>query len=333
MSFPHAVDLRRARIPRVPRSSLRRVTARLRKPSRRTLLVSILILGAIVAAGFMLVRNSSLVEVREVKVVGLSGYYDKQARSAVVAEAMQMTTMNFSAERVQEAAAGFVDVAGVSVETDFPHGATIYVDVRKPVLVARLNGRTVTLSQEGEVISTARSVAGLPKVEASGTVVNNRVTGGRALSAARLLGAAPDVLLRQVDEIKWGRFGIVVSMAKGTDLYFGTSADAKLKWRDAATVLASDAATGASYLDLRVPGRPAIGGLGAAPSTITGQPIVKAPTDDAEAIVPSAGATAPEAPVQTPVPTTQTAPQPQAPAAIPTPQAPAGSAGGAAPNG
>lgn len=333
MSFPQAIDLTRARMPRIPRVSMRALTARLHRPSRWTLLVSFLVLVAIVAGGFMLVRNSSLVEVREVKVVGLSGYYDKQARSAVVSEAMQMTTMNFNAERVQEAAAGFVDVAGVRVETDFPHGATIFVDVRRPVLVARLNGRTVTLSQNGEVITTATSVAGLPKIEASGSVVNNRVTGGKALSAARLLGAAPDVLMRKVDAIKWGKFGIVVSMASGPDLYFGTSEDAKRKWRDAATVLASGAVTGASYLDLRVPGRPAVGGLGAAPSTITGQAIVEEATDETEPIVPGADATTTEAPVQTPAPTTQTTPQPQAPAATQTPQAPAGSAGGAGPNG
>lgn len=330
MSFPQAIDLRRARMPRI---SLRPNTARLRAPSRWTLLVSFLLLAAIVAGGFMLMRNSSLVEVREVKVVGLSGHYDKDARSAVVAEAMQMTTVNFNAERVQEAAAGFVDVAGVTVETDFPHGATIYLDVRRPVLVARLNGRTVTLSQEGEVITAATSVAGLPKIETSGSVVNNRVTGGKALAAAKLLGAAPDVLMRKVDAIKWGKFGIVVSMAKGPDLYFGTSEDATLKWRDAATVLASDAATGASYLDLRVPGRPAVGGLGAAPSTITGQPIVEQATEAAEAVVPSADATATEAPVQSPAPATQTAPQEQAPATTPTQQTPSGAAGGAAPTG
>ncbi|MGH2958090.1 MAG: hypothetical protein ACRDKE_00680 [Solirubrobacterales bacterium] len=328
MSFPQAIDLRRARMPRI---SLRPLNARLHKPSRWTLLISLLILAAIVAGSFMLVRDSSLVQVQEVKVVGLSGHYDKQARSAVVSEAMQMTTMNFDAERVQEAAAGFVDVAGVTVETDFPHGATIYLDVRRPVLVARLNGRTVTLSQEGEVITTATSVAGLPKIEASGEIVNNRVSGGKALAAARLLGAAPDVLMRKVNAIKWGKFGIVVSMAKGPDLYFGTSEDAKLKWRDAATVLASGAASGASYLDLRVPGRPAVGGLGAAPSTITGQPIVEETTEDTEPVIPSADATTTEAPVQTPAPATEAAPQQQTPTAIPTTQTPSQTAGGAGP--
>lgn len=331
MSFPEAIDLRRARVPRV---SLRPITARLRRPSRWMLIVSLLVLAAVIAGGYMLVRNSPLVAVKEVRVVGLSGYYDKDARSAVVAEAMRMTTMNFDATKIQDAAGTFVDVAGVKVETDFPHGATIYMHVRRPVLVARLNGRTVTLSQDGEVITAASSIAGLPHIEASGDVVDGRVSGGKALSAARLLGAAPDVLMRKVDQLKWGRFGIVVSMEKGPDLYFGTSEDAKLKWRDAATVLASDAAKGAAYLDLRVPGRPAVGGLGAAPSTITGQPIVE-DTPDATVTTDSSGvdSTATGAPAETQAPATQTTPEQQSPAAPPVQQAPAQGAGGAGPNG
>ncbi|MBJ7355123.1 MAG: hypothetical protein JHC98_09875 [Thermoleophilaceae bacterium] len=330
MSFPQAIDLRRARMPRI---SLRPIAARIHRPSRWSLIVALIVLAAVLAGAFMLVRNSGLVAVQQVKVVGLSGYYDKKARSAVVAEALQMTTMNFDPARIEEAASGFVDVAGVTVETDFPHRATIYLKVRRPVLVARLNGRTVTLSQNGEVITSAAPVAGLPKIEASGNVVDGRVTGGKALSAAKLLGAAPDVLMRKVDAIKWGRFGIVVSMQKGPDLYFGTSADARLKWRDAATVLASDAAAGAAYLDLRVPGRPAVGGLGAAPSTVTGQPVVEETPEATSTDTSGVEATATEAPAETQAPATQTAPQQQAPATTPTQQAPAQAGGGAGPNG
>ena len=62
-------------------------------------MLATIVLIAVLAGSWLLVRNSSLVAVRDVKVVGLSGYYDKQARSAVVAEAMQMTTMNFKDAR------------------------------------------------------------------------------------------------------------------------------------------------------------------------------------------------------------------------------------------
>ncbi|MGK2878129.1 MAG: cell division protein FtsQ/DivIB [Solirubrobacterales bacterium] len=326
MSFSGAVDLRRVR---TPRNSLRPISGRLHRPSRWTMLLAMIVFTAVAVGGYLLVRDTPLVEVREVKVVGLSGHHDKAARSAVVTAAMTMTTMNFDAARIREAAAEFVDVAGVTVETDFPHGATIYLDVRRPVLLARLDGRTVTLSQNGEVITSTTAVAGLPQIEASGDIVNNRVTGGKALAAATLLGAAPDVLMKKVDSIRWGRYGIMISMDKGPDLYFGSAADAKLKWRDAATVLADEGSKGAAYLDLRVPGRPAVGGLGAAPSTITGQPIVEATPEVAEAVaVPTAAPTEAHAPVA------ESAPVQQTPAPVQqTPQAPPPAAGGAGPNG
>ena len=43
---------------------------------------------------------------------------------------------------------------------------------------------------------------------------------------------------------------------------FGTRDDAAVKWAAAARVLAEPDAAGATYLDLRVPGRVAAGGLG-----------------------------------------------------------------------
>jgi cell division septal protein FtsQ len=330
MSFPEALDLRRASL---PRPSLGKLTAKLHRPSRMHLVLALVVLMAVVAGSWMLVRNSSLVAVNDVKVVGLSGYYDKQARAAVVAEAMQMTTMNFDESRVSEAANGFVDVAGVKVETDFPHGATIFVDVRRPVLVARISGRLVTLSQTGEVLSNTRATVGLPHISANGRIVDNHLVAGKALSAARVLGAAPDVLMRKVDSIRFGKLGIVVSLENGPDLYFGSSAQARTKWRDAAAVLASPKSKGAAYVDLRVPGRPAIGGLGAAPTTLSPASALDA-TDTASADDAAATATADQttqtAPAQTETPAATT-PQEQAPAPATTPQQTAPAAGGAGP--
>jgi cell division septal protein FtsQ len=330
MSFPQAIDLRRARMPRV---SLSKFTSRVHRPGRMNLVVALLIAVGVFAGSYLLLRNSSLVAVKEVKIVGLSGYYDKQARAAVAAEAMQMTTMNFDDAKIAEAASSFVDVAGVQVETDFPHSATIYVDVRRPVLVARVSGHLVTLSQSGEVISTMHASAGLPHIDVKGTIVDGQVTTGRALSAARLLGAAPDILMRKVESIRWGKLGIVVQLERGPELYFGTSLNARAKWRDAAAVLASPDTKGAAYVDLRVPGRPAVGGLGAAPVTTPPASALDM-TDEAAATDAAAPAdtTTDTAPAQTEAPA-QTTPEQQAPATTQTQTQPAPAAGGAAPNG
>ncbi len=318
MSLPAAIDLRRVRVPRLPKLS---TPATFKRPSGLGLAVALLVLTAVVAGSFLLVRNSSLVAVEKVKIVGLSGYYDKDARAAVTAEAMDMTTWNFDTSRIEEAAGQFVDVAGVEVDTDFPHAATIRIEVRRPVLIARIGGRTVTLAQTGEVINPTHTVAGLPKIDAPGVIRGDRVTSGKAFQAVTVLGAAPDVLLRKVEAVRWGKMGIVVKIKNGPELYFGDSSDARLKWRDAASVLASENSRGASYLDLRVPGRPAVGGLGGAALT---QPT--AATADVATETSSEAAAAALAATETPAPAVEQTPAPVQQTAPP-------AAGGAAPTG
>lgn len=331
MSFPAAIDLRRSRgagRTNKPRSAQRTLS----RPPAWKLALAALLIALLAAASWLLVRNSSLVEVREVRVIGLSGYYDKDAKAAVINEAEQMTTMNFDDARIAAAAGQFVNVAGVEVQTDFPHAATIRVKVRRPVLVAKIGPRTVTLSQTGEVMQPATAVAGLPKIETSGVLTGDAVKSGRAFEAVQVLGAAPDILLRKVDAVKWGKLGIVIELENGPALYFGDATHAARKWADAATVLASSKSRGAAYLDLRVPGRVALGGLGGAAlpqsATQSSQATVGvAATGDQASSAPAEPqpqATAPSAPAEQ-------APAATTPAAPATTQAPA--AGGAAPVG
>lgn len=282
-------------------------------------------LAAILATAWLLVRDSSLVAVEEVKIVGLDGYHDKAARKAVTAEATQMTTMNFDDQRVADAAAAFVNVESVSVETDYPHAVTIRFDVIRPVLLAKVNGRSVALAADGAIVTSARDAATLPKIEVSGSIEGGRVTDGKALDVTSVLGAAPDVLLRKVDDVRWGRQGLVLELDKGVRLIFGTATGSRTKWRDAATVLADGNSKGLSYIDLRAPGRPAVGGLGAAPVTVTPGAAKELPdVAAAEESTPAAEA---------PTTTGESAPQPAAPAQPAPTQQPAPAVGGASPGG
>jgi cell division protein FtsQ len=58
-----------------------------------------------------------------------------------------------------------------------------------------------------------------------------------------------------------GERGLTLTMRDGPSLYFGTTADLRAKWAAAARVLADPTAEGARYVDVRVPERPAAGGL------------------------------------------------------------------------
>lgn len=311
MSFPEAIRKPQLRMP-----ALRgRSKARRRRPESWKLALAALVVALVALASWAIVRNSSLVKVEDVRVVGLGGHYDKPAREALTSELLRMTTMNVDEGALRSALASYVDINDLRVETDFPHGATVYVDVRRAVVLAKINGRTVALTGEGEIIEGARNLSLLPRIDVGGTINGGRVTDGRAVGAAKVLGAAPDVFLRKVDAVDWSSRGLTVKLDKGLTLYFGSSEDAKQKWRDASAVLASGKAEGATYIDLRAPGRPSIGGLGASPTTINPATADALPEETAT-VTPPATTTAPQTvQPQTTTPAPTVAPQQTAPAA------------------
>ncbi|MFY9488151.1 MAG: cell division protein FtsQ/DivIB, partial [Solirubrobacterales bacterium] len=237
------------------------------RPTRRVMLVIVASLIVLLSVSWLLVRNSSLVAVEQVRVVGLSGYYDKAARRALVAEAKTMTTMNVDQAGLTAAVREFVDVADVRVESDLPHRLTIFVDVRRAVAVAKVGGQVVALTNKGLILSEARQLSALPMLDVPGPIAKGHISDAKSRGALTVLGAAPDLLLRRVKNVGWSRDGLVLTLDKNVKLIFGTSKQAAAKWTAATAVLAGSAAKGAKYIDLRVPERPAIGGLGSAPVT------------------------------------------------------------------
>lgn len=239
-----------------------------KRPSRGQLVTTVFACVLLLAVSWLLVRNSTLVEVREVRVVGLDGYYDRAARKSVTTEARGMTTMNVDESRLEFAAGEFVDVADVTVDRDYPHGLTIILSVRHPVAAAKIGDRVYAVTGAGLVLQNAKSLSTLPNITVEGVVNDGRIVDPKALESLKLLGVAPDVLLRRVKSLKWGRTGLTLVLDKGVRLIFGNAKNATEKWRAAAAALAAPAAKGAKYIDLRVAERPAIGGLGPAPVTI-----------------------------------------------------------------
>jgi hypothetical protein len=72
---------------------------------------------------------------------------------------------------------------------------------------------------------------------------------------------------RIVDVERRSDDGYVAELHDGPELIFGAATRLRAKWAAAARVLADLEARGASYVDLRIPGRPAVGGLAAATLT------------------------------------------------------------------
>ena len=234
---------------------------RLSRPRLR-LLVALVLLAAVLAGGWMLVRDSSLVAVRTVRVVGTTSSAEPRIRDALQAAGTGMTTLHVREADLRRAVAGFPSVAGLRVRTDFPHGLIVEVLERHPVAVFANGDRLVAATGSGLLLRDIAAPDDVPEITAAAAPVGARVADGKLLSALAVAEAAPVPLRKRTVRIEWGSRGLTAELEAGPPLIFGTADSAAAKWAGAARVLAEPSAAGATYLDLRVPGRVAAGGLG-----------------------------------------------------------------------
>jgi cell division protein FtsQ len=243
--------------------------ARLRRATRSLTWRRAVVVGVLGCAlgygGWLALRDSSFVAVRDVRITGVEGTSARQVRDALRSAARGMTTLHLSTGQLRAAVAAYPVVSGLEVETDFPHGVRIRVLERLPVAVVAAGDQRVAASADGVLLRSGVSRADLPEVRIKGAL-GSRVTDPRALRALTLLGPVPDALRARIHSVYASRRGLAASLENGPLLVFGTAERASAKWAAAARVLADPAAAGAAYIDLRIPERPAAGGLPASQS-------------------------------------------------------------------
>jgi cell division protein FtsQ len=224
--------------------------------------LGLIVVLALAATGWMWLRDSSLVAVRDVRITGVSASDGERVKTALQGAALEMTTLHVRPEALEEATANLTSVRSLKVSTDFPHGLNIQVIERRPVAALAPEGEDrIPVTGDGTVMRGVTAERDLPNLAVASTAIGPKLTDRRALRALTIAGAAPDELLRRSSELAVSKQGIVVSLKNGPELVFGTDADARAKWIAAARVLAESSAAGATYLDLRIPGRVAAGGL------------------------------------------------------------------------
>jgi cell division protein FtsQ len=254
------------------------------------------------------------VRIERVTVSGLTTDDAPRVRAALTTAAQSMTTLHVDRGDLERTVEAHPSVKSIELSPDFPHTLRIRVIEHHPAAIAITDGGRVAVAGDGTVLRELPAEGGLPTIRADGTVRGDRLEDTAALTAARVAGTAPAALHRRLEKVHIRKEdGLVVPLRDGPELIFGDATRIRAKWTAAARVLADRAAAGASYVDLRLPGRPAAGGLPA--ETVT--PV--APADEPSYLAPGAAATT-GAPVQTPAPTTGTDPSLPAPV---TPQAPA----------
>ena len=247
-------------VPHAPRA----VFLALPPQARRGLLVSAALLALLAGGYFGWLRNSSLVAVEEVEITGLSAPSADRIERALTAAAEDMTTLHVRPDELKQAVAGFPVVQAIHVQRDFPHGLRIRVIERRPVALLETGDERVAVAGDGTLLPDVDVAGTLPHVRADAAASGGRLSDGAARALMAVAGAAPARLLARAEgiQIQSGR-GIVVELRDGPELIFGDGSRPRAKWVAASAVLAQESSQGASYLDLRIPGRPAAGGLGA----------------------------------------------------------------------
>jgi len=232
-------------------------TRRLRLPSLK-LVLALLVLAALLAGGWIWLRSSSLVAVDQVKVTGAGGTGGEAIRSTLSSVARDMTTLNVDRAALDESVRRFPVVKALEVSTDFPHGMRIRVIERRPVAALVGAGVPVAVASDGVLLRGERT-AGLPAVTGKVAYGATKLTGGQALEQVRLLAAAPEHLRRRVTAVTAAGGGYTVRIAGYPELRFGPPDRLRSKWAAASRILADPSVAGATYVDLRVPERPAVG--------------------------------------------------------------------------
>ncbi|MEX2196889.1 MAG: FtsQ-type POTRA domain-containing protein [Thermoleophilaceae bacterium] len=269
--------------------------------ARRRLLASAALAVLLAAAYLGWLRDSSLVAVEEVEVTGLTAPAAERIEGALTAAATDMTTLHVRTGELEQAVAGFPVVAAIRVEADFPHGLHIRVIEHRPVALLESDGESVPVAGDGTVLPDVEAGRSLPSIRADTATSAGRLSDGAARALVAVAGAAPAALLARVERIAPapGR-GIVVDLREGPELIFGDGSRPRAKWVAASAVLAEESSAGAGYLDLRIPERPAAGGLGA--ETVE-------PIDPAGAAAPEQASPAPQPASPAPPPGSELQPQ------------------------
>jgi cell division protein FtsQ len=222
-------------------------------------LLAIALLGLALTAGyFFWLRDSSLVAVDEVEIQGLTSMTDPDAAVALESTAGHMTTLHVELDELGRAVADYPTIKSLSASPSFPNGLEITVVERPPVALAGESG--VPVAADGTLLPEVETgKEPLPSIDVS-VGEGGGTLDGTAREQAVVIGAAPAPLAGVIERSTLSDTGIEVDLANGIVLRFGDAVRAEAKWEAAARILADPGLTSLTYVDLRIPDRPAVGG-------------------------------------------------------------------------
>ena len=244
-----------------PRALLSDLATRLRQRRRARLGLSCAVLALpLLGGGWLWVRGSSLVAIERVHLSGVRGPEHEAIARALGAAARRMTTLNLDQAALRQAVAAYPVVRTLSASARFPHGVSIDVQEQLPVATLQSGSWRSAVAADGVVLGPALLAPNLASIDYSAQPAAGRtVSAGGVRAMLAVMGAAPAPLARRVTKVSQGTQGITLTMRNGLKVYFGGAAGARAKWFALVRVLADPSSAGASYVDVRLPTRPAAG--------------------------------------------------------------------------
>jgi cell division protein FtsQ len=263
---------------------------------RPRVLLGLTAVVVVLAGGWLWLRDSSLVAVKRVTVIGVQGPDAGRIRSALRTAALNMTTLDVHTDTLNMAVQPYPVVKGLQVSTQFPHRLTIRVVEQVPVAALSFDGRRIAVAGDGTLLHDVSASASLPqiavRVAPGGSRVSDRVTSHEVA----VLAAAPYVLLGRVSQVTaTSTHGLVAQLRDGPSIYFGSAGRLHEKWAAAAAVLADGGSVGALYIDVTDPQRPAAGSGSSSASASASTAGSTSATPSSSAAVAPSSITAPSA--------------------------------------
>ncbi len=272
----HPIDVAIAYLLHAPSTLVRGVSrgwALVRKRKRlRIALLATLIALPLLGGGWLWLRHSSLVAVQHVRVSGVHGSEAQAIEAALTGAAKRMSTLDVSTSKLRAAVASYPVVGDVRVRTSFPHGLRIEVIEQSPVATLTAGGVKTAVAADGVVLGEAHASSSLPTLSSQVQLTpGEHVREAALLGALTVLGAAPKALAKFAERAYSGSKGLTLLMHGGLRVYFGDASRPHAKWTSLVRVLADPGSVGASYVDVRVPERPAAGfPAGVTPPAVAG---------------------------------------------------------------
>lgn len=221
-------------------------------------LAGALLLVAILYGAWLIARDAPLFKIEKVAVTGLHGSVVPGVRQRLEQAGLGMTTTHVDVAALTRAVASYTVVKGLHVKTQFPHGLTIDVTEQLPVAALVVGQARLPVAPDGIVVHGLTGPTGILPTFTSSTLPSaDQVTDPVSLASLEVLDIAPAVLRRTIVRVGPGSGGLTVFLRNGPRLYFGDTSRLHAKWAAAARVLADQQSRGATYVDVRLPDRPA----------------------------------------------------------------------------